>query len=307
MDDEKDRDTIHTLIPKAKDLRLLPVGRLDRDTTGVIILTNENGWIHPLTHPSFVHKRRYEVVVQGIPTEDAINALQKGPILPGDEISIQPCIIRLVEVDTNAGLSLIDMSIEENFPMQVQRMVEFLKCEMINLKRIEFGPIKLKGLRRGEWRELTQVEIERLKGSCVKSGSVPPKRKLRSRLFRTKKPGSGYSNRTSGDDKAEPKSYQTDPRRRRSAEPTARGDQGERKSPQQSWVSKTKQAGTVKAQELRPRNPTKRTGGEQVSAKSYQVDPRKRRDGASEGKGSRDERNGAWPQQGEERKSTGRR
>ena len=65
MNDDKDRETLSSLVPKSNELRLVPVGRLERDATGLMILTNEVGWIHPLTHRSFKrHNNRYEVVVQ---------------------------------------------------------------------------------------------------------------------------------------------------------------------------------------------------------------------------------------------------
>lgn len=199
MDDDKDRETIHTLIPKAKDLRLLSVGRLDRDTTGVMLLTNENGWIHPLTHPSFVHKRRYEVVVKGVPSSDSLEALKNGVQFSDQAIRVPSVLVNLKDVDRNNGLSLLDMSMEEVIPQQVQRLVEHIQCEVLSIKRLEFGPIKLQGLRKGEWRELTQLEVEKLKASCVRSKTAPPpKSKARGRLFSAKKPGAGYVRRGGG-------------------------------------------------------------------------------------------------------------
>ena len=195
MDDDKDRETIHSLIPRAKDLRLLSVGRLDRDTTGVMLLTNDNGWIHPLTHPSFIHKRRYEVLVKGVPGETALENLRKGVMLEGERILLRPSTVMVVDVDRKSGFSVLDFQIDEQLPRQVQRMVEYLGCEMLSLKRTEFGPIKLKGLKKGDWRELTQVEVEKLKASCVKAPSAGLTTKRRPRLLAAKGPGSGYSTR----------------------------------------------------------------------------------------------------------------
>ena len=81
--DDKDRDTVIDLIPMAKDLRLLPVGRLERDTTGVLILTNENNWIHPLTHPSYTLQKTYEVIVQGMPSEIVLNSIRNDFMFTG--------------------------------------------------------------------------------------------------------------------------------------------------------------------------------------------------------------------------------
>ena len=192
MDDEKSRETLHSLIPRAKELRLLSVGRLDRDTTGVMLLTNDNGWIHPLTHPSFVHKRRYEVLVKGIPGEETLENLKRGVRLDGERAPLRPSTIVVIDVDRKSGLSLLDLQIEEQLPRQVQRMVEYLGCEMLGLKRTEFGPIKLKGLKKGEWRELSQAEVEKLKASCVKAPAEGLNPTRKSRLLASKLPGSGY-------------------------------------------------------------------------------------------------------------------
>ena len=202
MEDDKEREsTIHSLVPRAKELRLLSVGRLDRDSTGLMILTNENGWIHPLTHPSFVHKRRYEVVAKGIPSEEAILVLKQGGFtLPEDTIPLSSSLINMIDSDKAQDLCVLDFTIEERTPRQLQKMLEYLKCEMLGLKRLEFGPVRLKGLRKGEWRELTQLEIEQLKASCVKSDTVPPiPQKRRSRfVLKARTPGTGYLSRGGG-------------------------------------------------------------------------------------------------------------
>ena len=79
MNDDQGRETLSSLVPKSKELRLVPVGRLERDATGLMILTNEVGWIHPMTHRSFKHhNNRYEVVVQGLVEEEDIERLKRG-------------------------------------------------------------------------------------------------------------------------------------------------------------------------------------------------------------------------------------
>ena len=200
MEDEKGRETILNLIPKARDLRLVPIGRMERDSTGLILLTNEVGWIHPLTHPSFQHIRKYEVVVSGIPNEDNLKVLREGVLLSGETTRCRPAKINVADTDSRAGLALVDVQIEESLPLQVQRMMEFIGHTVISIKRTEFGPVKLKGLRKGDWRELTKLEVAALKQSCTKvpapedskRPSTLPAGKRASVVRKSKRPGAGY-------------------------------------------------------------------------------------------------------------------
>ena len=204
--DDLNRETILDLVPKARELRLLPVGRLDRMSTGLMILTNENGWIHPLTHPSYSHRSRHEVVVSGVPSEMDLTKLRDGgEVLPPlsaelleiinlnnnkhntrpktaksfvnkdvDDAPLRPIKpLNILDYDRQAGLCIVDIILEDHRPMLMQRIFhDFLKTPIVGIKRTEFGPIALKGLRKGQWRELTQTEIEKLKASC-RSSNLP--------------------------------------------------------------------------------------------------------------------------------------
>ena len=201
MDDDKDRETLSSLVPKSKDLRIVPVGRLERDTTGIIVLTNEVGWLHPLTHRSYKrHDNRYEVVVQGLiaDLEPKVERLKMG----GVEISrdydiatgaasssaysegsgyqrrhtkarkvdavdlLPPVTVKIIDADARAKLSLLEVTMEELLPQQMQRVcAQVLGCPLVSVKRTEFGPVKLGSLKRGQWREMSASEVERLKAS----------------------------------------------------------------------------------------------------------------------------------------------
>lgn len=171
MQDDLNRDTILSLIPKANELRLVPVGGLDRDYTGLLLLTNEVGWIHPLTHPSYVHINRYEIVINGIPTDTKLELLRKGILLEGDKTPCTPCEINVIDIDNRANLCLLDIKLEESKPLQLQRMMDIINCPLVSLKRTEFCNIKMKSLKKGLWRELTKTEIDTLK-SCKKREGI---------------------------------------------------------------------------------------------------------------------------------------
>ena len=177
--DDQDRDTIIDLVPKARELRLLPVGRLDRHTTGLMIMTNDNGWIFPLTHPSFEIKKRHDVVVTPIPSEEDLMKLKNGGLVLSEDITpLAPIGIQFKDIDKPNNLALLDILIEESQrPDQIERMMKLINCNVISMKRTEFGPIKLGGLKRGEWKELTANDVQRLKNTCKTAALLNEKRK----------------------------------------------------------------------------------------------------------------------------------
>lgn len=205
--DEKERDTIMDLVPKAAELRLLPVGRLERDTTGVVILTNENGWIHPLTHPSFRIQKKFQVIVEGIPSEETLDKIRTDFQLE-DRTMMAGCEVKLVDSDKKQNLAALEIQFEDSQPWAIQKMLDFIGHSPTQIKRTAFGPIALNNLKRGQWRELTPSEVQKLKEACTKAPEdqlikkrvQTNKRIQRARaqgnLFYTRKPGSGYYLRT---------------------------------------------------------------------------------------------------------------
>jgi len=183
MDDDKkdkERRTVLDLVPKARELRLVPVGPMERDSTGLVVLTNDVGWIHALTHHSYVQTRRYEVVVSAFPEEAQLDMLRKGGYtLPQDarmglELPpMRPCTVNIIDVDNTGGLVLLDVAIEETRPQQVQGMMELINCPVVSIKRTGMATLKLAGLRRGQWKELTSAEVEKLKASVHKAPAPP--------------------------------------------------------------------------------------------------------------------------------------
>ena len=166
MRDEKARDTVLSLVPKAQELHLVPVGGLDRDFTGLMILTNEIGWIHYMTHPAYPHNNRYEVLLEGLPSEEQLDLLREGVVLSGDQARCTPCTVNVVDVDRRSQQSIINILVDERRAMQLERMLEHINCKVISMKRTEYCGVRLKGLRKGAWRELTAGEVNALKLNC---------------------------------------------------------------------------------------------------------------------------------------------
>ncbi len=151
--DPQGRPTVVTIVPQTE--RLYPVGRLDIDTTGLILLTNEGDLAHRLTHPSFEVEKTYRAVVGGPPVrEPELQALRDGVEL--DDGRTAPARVRRVAADT------IEITIHEGRKRQVKRMCEAVGHPVKRLERVAFGPLQLGGLPRGRWRKLGAGEVDAL-------------------------------------------------------------------------------------------------------------------------------------------------
>jgi 23S rRNA pseudouridine2605 synthase len=150
--DPQGRPTVVSLVGPGSRTRLYPVGRLDLDTTGLILLTNDGELAHRLTHPSFEIPKTYRAVVSRSPVSDsAVEALRHGIEL--DDGLTAPAEVRVVRPDT------LEITIHEGRNRQVRRMCEHVGHPVKSLERIAFGRLKLGDLRRGRVRRLTEDEV----------------------------------------------------------------------------------------------------------------------------------------------------
>ncbi len=174
--DEKRRRTVMDLI----DVReyVYPVGRLDYDSEGLLLLTNDGDLAARLTHPSHGVDRVYEALVAGVPTEEQIEKLRAGIPLdgkrtePADVVMVYPDPTR----DRTAEEALLRITIREGRNRQVRRMCEAISHPVGRLRRIRIGPISDKLLKPGYWRELTPEEVRKLKAASEKAGAAGRKR-----------------------------------------------------------------------------------------------------------------------------------
>jgi 23S rRNA pseudouridine2605 synthase len=151
--DPQRRPTVVSLV--SSELRLYPVGRLDIDTTGLVLLTNDGALAYRLTHPSFEVPRTYRAVVARPPVrESALRSLRAGVEL--EDGATAPARVRRISADT------IELTIHEGRKRQVKRMCEHVGHPVRALQRVRFGPLELGGLKPGESRRLSEAEIERL-------------------------------------------------------------------------------------------------------------------------------------------------
>jgi pseudouridine synthase len=151
--DPQGRPTVVELVQHPS--RVVPVGRLDADTTGVLLLTNDGALAHRLAHPRYGVEKVYEADCRTRPTDADLRRLREGVEL--DDGPTRPARVRRL------GGSRIELSIHEGRNRQVRRMLEALGNRAERLHRSRYGPLTLGGLEPGAWRELEAAEVERLR------------------------------------------------------------------------------------------------------------------------------------------------
>lgn len=153
--------------------RLFPVGRLDYNTEGVLLLTNDGEWGNRLAHPRHGVEKEYHVRVRGRVQPGQIGQLASGVML--EEGITAPAVVGVVkESENNTWLSIV---IHEGRYRQVRRMCEAVGLSVVRLKRVRYGTISLDGLRPGEWRDLTPAEVNSLSRRGILPSSVRDRRK----------------------------------------------------------------------------------------------------------------------------------
>lgn len=170
--DEKGRKTVMELLT-GLDTRVYPVGRLDKDSEGLLLLTNDGEFANQIAHPSSGVSKLYRVTVRPRADEQQIEQLAVGVKLD-DGSKTRPAGVRVVTEEE--GRSVLEMSIKEGRNRQIRRMCEAVGLNVIRLKRSAIGPLKLGMLKSGQWRELSKSEINALRGSANKAARQNPTR-----------------------------------------------------------------------------------------------------------------------------------
>lgn len=157
----KDTHNSKVVLDLVKDIkeRIFPVGRLDKDTSGLLIMTNDGDLAYKLTHPKHEVWKKYIALVKGHPDSNKLEMLRNGINIDGRMTS--KAYVKLIKKNTRS--TLLEISIHEGRNRQVRKMCEHIGHPVINLKRVSIGNIKLNGLEKGKWRYLSEKEIEYLK------------------------------------------------------------------------------------------------------------------------------------------------
>jgi len=156
--DDKDRKTVMDLLPKNVG-RVFPVGRLDYDSEGLLIFTNDGDFANRLIHPSSEIPKTYLVKIEGSLPEDTLEKLRNGVVIDGEKT--KKCNIKIAETDKE--YTKFHVTITEGKNREIRKMFESVNKDITFLKRIRIGDLQLSGLDRGEVRKLTSEEIDYLK------------------------------------------------------------------------------------------------------------------------------------------------
>lgn len=157
--DEKGRKVVTDFF-NGVEQRIFPVGRLDYDTSGLLVLTNDGQFANKLMHPRYKIDKVYIAKVKGIPLRETLKKLERGVKL--EDGVTAPAKAKLKSVDRQKQTAIIELTIREGRNRQVRRMLEAVGHSVLKLKREQYGFLTLDGLRPGEYRELSPHEVKLL-------------------------------------------------------------------------------------------------------------------------------------------------
>ena len=159
VSDDKGRKVVTDFFPGVKE-RIYPVGRLDYDTSGIILMTNDGSFSQKLIHPSHEVDKVYVAKVKGLPKKHDLQPLKRGLRVKGYRTA--PADFQILSVDLKTNTGIVELTIHEGRNHQVKDMLQAVGYPVQKLKREKFGGLTLQGLRPGEYRSLNKKEISSL-------------------------------------------------------------------------------------------------------------------------------------------------
>lgn len=157
VSDEKDRPTVMNLVNDIEE-RVFPVGRLDADTTGLLLMTNDGDFAYQLTHPSHEIAKTYRARVAGVLSRERISALRRGVDIGGYKTA--PAEVNIIKQANK--YAVVEISIHEGKNRQIRKMFSSVGNKVLELERISIGEVRLGNLKQGHYRKLKKAEIESL-------------------------------------------------------------------------------------------------------------------------------------------------
>ncbi len=174
VDDEMGRRTVRDLVPESG--HLYPVGRLDWDSEGLILMTNDGELTNRLTHPRYGHQKEYRVLIARHPDAEQLNAWRRGVVLPEGERTAPA----EVYVQSRAGKGAwLRVTMGEGRKREIREIGAVLGLPVVRIVRIRIGTLRIGNLKPGEWRHLSEHEVAELNGKSTPSTRRPPARAAR--------------------------------------------------------------------------------------------------------------------------------
>ena len=159
VSDDRGRRTVMECFPDI-DARIFPIGRLDYDTTGILLMTNDGEFANLMMHPRSHMPKTYEVHVKGVFTDQMARMLSRG--IPLDDGKTLPCDVEILEVSKKKEKSALRITIYEGRNREIRRMMTYFHCDVTRLTRVGYGFLDLGTLRQGEYRKLRMYEVRKL-------------------------------------------------------------------------------------------------------------------------------------------------
>ncbi|MDR0875658.1 MAG: rRNA pseudouridine synthase [Clostridiales Family XIII bacterium] len=156
--DEKDRPTVMDLVADAGE-RLFPVGRLDGDTTGLLIMTNDGDFAYRMSHPKHAMEKTYRAHITGVLSKEKLARLRRGVEIDGRVTA--PAFVEIIKQGEKSATA--EIRIHEGRNRQIRKMFAAVGSRVLELERTQVGPVRLGNLKAGHWRKLTPRELEALK------------------------------------------------------------------------------------------------------------------------------------------------
>lgn len=158
--DDKQRRVVTDFFPGVKE-RIYPIGRLDYDTSGLLLMSNDGELANLLMHPKHEMEKTYVAKVENIPSPSALKQLERGIVIEGRKTA--PAKLRMLKSKGNPKNAIVEITIHEGRNRQIRKMFEAVGHQVIKLKREKYAFLDLTGLQPGEYRVLRKAEVEQLK------------------------------------------------------------------------------------------------------------------------------------------------
>ena len=180
-DDPEGRATIYDCLGDAALPFVAPVGRLDKASEGLLLLTNDSRWGARIIDPASAIEKVYHVQVKGVPDDRVLARIGEGVVEPGTAESLTARRVSLLRVGSRSSFWL-ELVLDEGKHRHIRRLLAVLGLEVARLIRVSIGPLPLGSLAKGEWRHLTTAEVEGLEGAAEGRGAAsPPRNRARNR------------------------------------------------------------------------------------------------------------------------------
>lgn len=161
--DDKDRKVVTDFFEDVQE-RLYPVGRLDYDTSGALIMTNDGDFANMMMHPKFAIDKQYVAKVKGVPQGVELMPLRQGITIEGRKLAKAKA--KVLSRDRTKQTAIVELTIHQGLNHQVKKMLKAVGYPVIKLSRTAFGPLTLDGLQPGDYRKLSHHEVHALKGEA---------------------------------------------------------------------------------------------------------------------------------------------